>query len=146
MLFIFNLQREQKIMLIFSVLFIHTLIDVSVHFLVNAKHNIVTYMSQRVFGRCRYCLTICLSYPFLIIYLGCPRNKQFFFQFKPKQTETQSVSVVFRFVSRNQKNIFFGLFQCFGPVSKQPKQTEFSRNKLKKSPKKRSLLGGPQNH
>ncbi len=67
----------------------------------------------------------------LLSYLGCPRNNQIFFRFKPKQTETQSVSVVFRFVSRT-KNIFFGLFRCFGPVSK---QTEFSRNKPNKSPK-----------
>ncbi len=131
--------------------------------------------------------------------LGCPRNN--FFWFEPKQTETQSVSVVFRFVSRNQKtffsvcfgvsdryrnnrnkqnfhktnrkniqktfsfkksskpwfffsvwrtetnrnpicfgcfsvcfftkpNIFFsGLFQCFGLVSKQPKQTEIIVNR-----------------
>jgi hypothetical protein len=95
MLFIFNLQREQKSMLIFLVLFIHTLIDVSVHFLVNAKHNIVTYVSQRVYGMCRYCLAICLSYPFFVIYLGCPQNKQFFFQFEPKL---------------NLFRLFFGLF------------------------------------
>ncbi len=38
-------------------------------------------------------------------------------------TETQSVLVVFRFVSRNQKKCFC-LFRCFGPVSKQPRQTE----------------------
>jgi hypothetical protein len=68
--------------------------------------------------------------------IGCPRNNQIFFRFEPKQTETQSVSVV------------FGLFWCFGPVSKQPKQTEFSRNKPKQTKiisKKRCLLGGPQN-
>jgi hypothetical protein len=34
-----------------------------------------------------------------------------FFRFEPKHNETQSVSVVFRFVSRNQK-IFFSV--CFG--------------------------------
>ncbi len=33
------------------------------------------------------------------------------------------------------KNIFFGLFRCFGSVSKRPKQTEFSQNKPKKSSK-----------
>jgi hypothetical protein len=37
--------------------------------------------------------------------LGCPRNNKFFW-FEHKQTETQSVSVVFRFVSRNQKCFF----------------------------------------
>jgi hypothetical protein len=33
-------------------------------------------------------------------------KQSIFFRFKPKQTETQSVSVVFRFVSRNQKKYF----------------------------------------
>ncbi len=60
--------------------------------------------------------------------LGGPRNREFFSQVEPKQTETQSVSIVFRFAfSRNQQFLFsvcFCLFQCFGPVSKQPKQTE----------------------
>ncbi len=68
------------------------------------------------------------------------KQSNFFFRFEPKQTETQSVSVVFRFVSRNQKH-FFGLFRCFGPVSKQPKQTEFCQNKPKKSPKTFSIGG-----
>ncbi len=31
--------------------------------------------------------------------VGCPRNKQKNFWLEPKQTETRSVSVVFRFVS-----------------------------------------------
>jgi hypothetical protein len=42
----------------------------------------------------------------------------------------------FRFVSRNQKLFFsvcFGSFRCFGPVSKQPKQTDLFRYKPKKS-------------
>jgi hypothetical protein len=49
---------------------------------------------------------------------------------------------------RETKKHFFGLFRCFRLVSKQPKQTEFSRNKLKQTEKifkKRSLLGGPRN-
>jgi hypothetical protein len=33
------------------------------------------------------------------------------------------------------------LFWCFGPVLKQPKQTEFCRNKQKKFPKKLSIWG-----
>jgi hypothetical protein len=49
--------------------------------------------------------------------VGSPRNNQIFFRFVPKQTEIQSVSVVFRFVSRNQKQ-FFRFFRfvsvCFG--------------------------------
>jgi hypothetical protein len=69
------------------------------------------------------------------------KQSNFFFRFEPKQTETQSVSVVFRFVSRNQKH-FFGLFRCFGPISKQPKQTEFCQNKPKKSPKKTFSIRG----
>jgi hypothetical protein len=50
------------------------------------------------------------------------------FRFEPKQTETQSVSVVFRFVSRNQKT-FFSV--CFS-VSDRYRN---NRNKPKKSPK-----------
>ncbi len=49
------------------------------------------------------------------------------FWFEPKQTETRSVSVVFRFVSWNQKlkhSVCFGLFLCFEPILKQRKQTE----------------------
>ncbi len=70
------------------------------------------------------------------VYIGCPRNNQIYFRFEPKRTETQSVSVVFRFVSRNQTNFFsvcFGLFRCFDPVSKQPKQTETNRKHLQKT-------------
>ncbi len=49
---------------------------------------------------------------------------------------------LFRFVSWNQKHfsVCFGLFQCFGPVSKQPKQTELCRNKPKNL-QKSFLLG-----
>ncbi len=42
---------------------------------------------------------------------GVLETIKFFFRFEPKQTETQSFSVVFRFVSRNQKT-FFSV--CFG--------------------------------
>jgi hypothetical protein len=38
--------------------------------------------------------------------VGCPRNNRKNFRFEPKQTETQSVSVVFQFVSRNPKKKF----------------------------------------
>ncbi len=58
--------------------------------------------------------------------LGCSRNNQIFFRFEPKQTETQSVSVVFWFVVRNQKT-FFRIVSVFGPVLKQPEQTELSK-------------------
>jgi hypothetical protein len=66
--------------------------------------------------------------------VGCPRNNHIFFRFEPKQTEIQSVSVVFGLFCKTKKH-FFGLFWCFGPVSKQLKQTELCRNKPKKSPK-----------
>ncbi len=56
--------------------------------------------------------------------VGCPRNNQICFRFEPKQTETQSVSVVFRFVSRNQKTFF---------------------SVCRKISKKRFILGGPRN-
>ncbi len=56
------------------------------------------------------------------------KHSNFFFRFELKQNETQSVSVVFRFVLRNQKKFFSvcsGLFRCFGPVLKQQKKTSF---------------------
>ncbi len=73
---------------------------------------------------------------------GSSKQLKFFSRFKPKQTETQSVLVVFRFVfSQNQKffsglfrfvlvcfglfwfvSVCFGLFHCFGTVLKQPKK------------------------
>ncbi len=56
-------------------------------------------------------------------------NKQKF-RFEPKQTKTRSVSVVFRFVSWNQK-LKFQFVVCFEPLSKQPKQTELFWNKKK---------------
>ncbi len=71
--------------------------------------------------------------------VGCPRNNQIFFSVR---TETNRNSICFGCVSvcfAKPKNIFFlcfGLFRCFGSVSKRPKQTEFSRNKPKKSSKK----------
>jgi hypothetical protein len=54
------------------------------------------------------------------------------------RTETNRNSICFgcfSFCFAKPKIIFFGLFRCFGPVSKQSIQTEFSRNKPKKSPK-----------
>jgi hypothetical protein len=56
--------------------------------------------------------------------LGCPRNNQIFFSVR---TETNRNSICFGCFlvcfAKPKKN-FFGLFRCFGPVSKQPKQTE----------------------
>jgi hypothetical protein len=59
--------------------------------------------------------------------LGCPRNNQFFFWFEPKRTESQSVSVVFWFVSRNQINFFsvcFGVSVRYRNNRNKPEQTE----------------------
>ncbi len=45
-----------------------------------------------------------------------------------------------------KKHFFFGLFRCFGPALKQPKQTELCQNKPKKSIKKRFLSGGSRHN
>jgi hypothetical protein len=50
------------------------------------------------------------------------------FLFEPKQPKTRSVSRLFR-ETKNKKK--FGLFLCFEPISKQPKQTDLFRNKPK---------------
>jgi hypothetical protein len=76
------------------------------------------------------------------IRVGCPRNNEIFDQFEPKQTETQSVSVVFRFVSRNQKTFFFGLFRfVFQTGMETTKTNRTFSTKKKKSPKKFSIRG-----
>ncbi len=64
------------------------------------------------------------------------------FRFELKQTEIQSVSVVFQFVLRNQT--FFSV--CFGVSHRKTTETNriFSKQTEKIS-KKRSLLGGPRN-
>jgi hypothetical protein len=65
--------------------------------------------------------------------VGCPRNKLIFFlglnRNKPKLNLFRLIFGLFR----ETKNIFFGLFWCFEPVSKQPKQTDLFRNKPKKT-------------
>jgi hypothetical protein len=74
-------------------------------------------------------------------------KQSIFFRFELKQTETQSVSVVFRFVSRNQKTFFWFILVCFG-VSDQYRNNRNKQNFLetnRKNLQKRSLLGGPQN-
>ncbi len=59
--------------------------------------------------------------------LGCPRNNQIFFRFEPKRTKSQSVLVVFWFVSRNQIKFFsvcFGVSVRYRNNRNKPKQTE----------------------
>jgi hypothetical protein len=48
------------------------------------------------------------------LWVGCPRNNQFFFSVRT-ETNQNSVSVVFRFVSRNQKTFFL---VCFGVLDR----------------------------
>ncbi len=59
---------------------------------------------------------------------GSSKLLTFFSRFELKQTKNQSVSVDFWFAFLQNQKIFFtvcfGLFPCFGPVLKQPKQTE----------------------
>jgi hypothetical protein len=105
---------------------------------------------------CFGCFSICFAKPKYIFSVCFDRyqnnqNKQNFVQTNRKnlqkmfsirgcsnrnKSETQSVSVVFRYVlSWNQKvffSVYFSLFQCFGPVSKQPKQTDLWYGELKR--------------
>ncbi len=65
--------------------------------------------------------------------VGCPRNEKKKFSVR---TETNRNKICFAFVSVcfvKPKIFFFGLFRCFEPVSKQPKQTELFRNEPKQS-------------
>jgi hypothetical protein len=79
-----------------------------------------------------------VSCPCNFSWLGCFRNKTKIFRFEPKHSETKSVLVDFRFVSRNKKFLFrfvsvcFGSFRYFKPVLKQPKHIDLFRNKPKK--------------
>jgi hypothetical protein len=64
--------------------------------------------------------------------LGCPRNNQNIFSVR---TETNRNYICFGWFSvcfAKPGILFFGLFRCFGSVSKQPKQTVLFRNKPKK--------------
>ncbi len=65
--------------------------------------------------------------------VGCPRNEK---KNVSVRTETNRNKICFAFVSVcfvKPKQIFFGLFRCFEPISKLPKQTERFRNKPKQS-------------
>ncbi len=59
-----------------------------------------------------------------VLYYRVLKTVNFFSRFEPKQTENKFVLVVFRFAFPQKQKKCFGLFRCFGPVSKQPKQTE----------------------
>ncbi len=77
--------------------------------------------------------------------VGCPRNKPIFFRFEPKQTETQSVLVVFRFVSQNQIKFFSVCFGVSDRYRNYQNKQNFVETNWKNLKKKCSLLGGPQN-
>ncbi len=65
--------------------------------------------------------------------VGCPRNEKKKFSVR---TETNRNKICFAFVSVcfvKPKKHFFGLFRCFEPISKQPKQTKLFRNEPKQS-------------
>ncbi len=69
----------------------------------------------------------------------CPRNKKKKNFVSNGNKPLLNLFRLFFVMFRETKKHFFGLFRCFGRVSN---QTEFCRNKPKKSPKKRSVLGG----
>ncbi len=77
---------------------------------------------------------------------GRVSSKQSNIFFGPNQNKPKlNLFRLFFGLFRETKKHFFGLFRCFGPVSKQPKQTEFSRNKpkqTKKIPKKTLSIRG----
>ncbi len=65
--------------------------------------------------------------------VGCPRNKQ---KIISVRTETNQNKIRIGFVSvcfMKPKTKNFGLFRCFEPISKQPKQTELFHNKPKQT-------------
>jgi hypothetical protein len=71
--------------------------------------------------------------------IGCPRNnKKKFFRFEPKQTETQSVSVHFRFVS-----VCFGVSDPFR--NNRNKQICFETNRKKRKQKQKPNKNSPSN-
>jgi hypothetical protein len=65
--------------------------------------------------------------------IECPRNEK---KNISVRTETNRNKICFPFVSVcfvKPKKAIFGLFRCFEPISKQPKQTELFRNEPKQS-------------
>jgi hypothetical protein len=67
-----------------------------------------------------------------VLQVGCPRNKQ---KLISVRTETNQNKICFVFVGlfRETKNKNFGLFRCFEPISKQPKQIDLFCNKPKET-------------
>jgi hypothetical protein len=72
--------------------------------------------------------------------VGCPRNEKKIFSVR---TETNRNKICFGCVSVcfvKPKTKIFGLFRCFEPISKQPKQTELFRIKPKKTETTQNFL------
>jgi hypothetical protein len=72
---------------------------------------------------CTNCSTWCILTDWCTE-VGCPRNER---KKISVRTETNRNKICFAFVSVcfvKPKIFFFGLFRCFEPLSKQPKQTE----------------------
>jgi hypothetical protein len=67
--------------------------------------------------------------------LWCTRNKQPKFRFEPKQDLFRLCFGLFRETKKNGLfrfvSVCFGLFRCFEPISKQPKQTKLLCDKPK---------------
>jgi hypothetical protein len=63
--------------------------------------------------------------------VGCPRNNHIFFGSNRNKPKLNLFWLFFGLFRETKKQFF----RCFGPVLKQLKQTEFSRNKPKTSTK-----------
>jgi hypothetical protein len=65
-----------------------------------------------------------IEWHFNISYVGCPRNKQKKFSVRTKTNRDSTCFGCFLVCLAKPINYYFRLFQCFGSLSKQPKQTD----------------------
>jgi hypothetical protein len=65
----------------------------------------------------------------------CPRNKKKIFSVRTETNRNSTCFGSFSVCFAKPINYFFGLFRCFGSISKQPKQTDLFRNNPKKGKK-----------
>ncbi len=78
-------------------------------------------------------------------WLGCPRNNQIFFSVRTKTNRNSICFGCFSVCFAKPKNIFFGLFRCFGSVLNNRNKHNFVETNQKIS-KKRFILVGPRNN
>jgi hypothetical protein len=79
--------------------------------------------------------------PLGVFEVGCPRNNQIFFFGSNRNKPKLNLFRLFFGLFCETKKHFFGLFRCFGPVSKQPKQTEkISKKRTNRNKPKLSLF------